>query len=450
MIRLFSNLDNWLNSASVLVQDTHGNPLLDAEQFSAYVGNLRLLLRQRDDEKWYLHTSDTILFLVAFTALLYEEKEIHLVSAQELQAVSDSDSIGIISDVSDLNGISKADFSSKVSYLEFRPLFSDLMNIYFHTSGSTGKPKEVGKSLRALEAEITNLTRLWGDDLQNCVFYSTVSSMHVYGFLYNIGLPIALGCLLTDSALQFPESLELLAGRKTALVTSPAFLKRLEASSENDGLDFSDRAPVKVFSSGGVLPVRTAESAVKKIGINSIDEIYGSTETGGIGYKQNPGESVWHPFNGIELVFNDDETTRLFSPYLDDSAGFLLSDRISQNQDGTFHLQGRMDSVVKIEEKRVALNDVENRIQETGFVRDTIVLAFSEKRQYLAAVVELNTKGRQHFDGFERKDISRFFREHLRAYFVPIVVPRKWRFVDTIPRNAQGKIRMEDAKALFN
>jgi 3-hydroxymyristoyl/3-hydroxydecanoyl-(acyl carrier protein) dehydratase len=117
--------------------------------------------------------------------------------------------------------------------------------------------------------------------------------------------------------------------------------------------------------------------------------------------------------------------------------------------DRSIRLLGRTDSIVKIEEKRVALNDVENRLYETGLVEDAVVLAFDDGRQYLAAAVALNAAGRERFRGRPKTEINRFFRDRLRAFFEPLVIPRKWRFPEAIPRNPQGKIDRSSARELL-
>jgi len=54
-----------------------------------------------------------------------------------------------------------------------------------------------------------------------------------------------------------------------------------------------------------------------------------------------------------EMKFTDaDDHFLLHSPYLFDQAGLRLDDQISLQEDGRFILHGRLDRIVKIEEKR--------------------------------------------------------------------------------------------------
>jgi 3-hydroxymyristoyl/3-hydroxydecanoyl-(acyl carrier protein) dehydratase len=117
--------------------------------------------------------------------------------------------------------------------------------------------------------------------------------------------------------------------------------------------------------------------------------------------------------------------------------------------DGRFLLNGRMDSVVKIEEKRISLTEVEGRILDSGFASDVCVVALGGKRQYLAAAIVFNDKGREKFAGLEKNKINLFWKEYLSQFCESIVLPKKWRYPEALPTDAQGKIKKEDVKLLF-
>ena len=113
-------------------------------------------------------------------------------------------------------------------------------------------------------------------------------------------------------------------------------------------------------------------------------------------------------------------------------------------------LKGRSDSVVKIEEKRISLPEVEDRLMQSGLVNDVKVIALqNDVRQYLAAAVVLNAAGREKFAGTEKYLINRHFHDYLLQFFENVVIPKKWRFLDSLPVDVQGKKHKDEIAALF-
>jgi 3-hydroxymyristoyl/3-hydroxydecanoyl-(acyl carrier protein) dehydratase len=71
-----------------------------------------------------------------------------------------------------------------------------------------------------------------------------------------------------------------------------------------------------------------------------------------------------------------------------------------------------------------------------------------DKRQYLAAAVVFNEKGKERFAGLEKHAVNTFWREYLSRYFENVVIPKKWRYPEALPLDAQGK-KNRDAIALL-
>ena len=113
--------------------------------------------------------------------------------------------------------------------------------------------------------------------------YSTVNHHHIYGLLFTALLPIATGLPFRRRRIDFPTELSGIASESAVMASSPAFLKRLSAEADQP-VGFKC-APV-IYSSGGPLPVEVARRASELTGYWPM-EIYGSTETGGIAYRQS-------------------------------------------------------------------------------------------------------------------------------------------------------------------
>ena len=228
------------------------------------------------------------------------------------------------------------------------------------------------------------------------------------------------------------------------IIAVPAFLKRtVEDETESFGL----KSPV-IFTSGGVLTPDVAKKTDQIMRFWPI-EVYGSTETSGIAYRQSKNGLKWTPFDNAEISQNADGCLIIRSPYISDPAGFETADLVEIFPDGRFLLKGRSDSIVKIEEKRISVTEVENRLNQNPYVKDSCVIAMADRRQYLAAAVVLSPEGEKYFAGKEKFDMNQYFRNYLAGFFEAVVLPRKWRYLDAIPQNAMGKRKKDDIKALF-
>ncbi|WP_313129098.1 class I adenylate-forming enzyme family protein, partial [Stutzerimonas nitrititolerans] len=176
------------------------------------------------------------------------------------------------------------------------PLDLDQCRLLLCTSGSSGEPKLIEKRLRQLANEVEVLEAQWGAELGQACIIGSVAAQHIYGLLFRVLWPLCAGRPLLRRALPFPEDIQL-ASRKQAgfcLVASPALLKRM-----GDNLDWPALSRVRrVFSSGGPLPAEAAHQLQQRLD-QAPTEIYGSSETGGIAWRQ--GGSLWQPFVGVEL-----------------------------------------------------------------------------------------------------------------------------------------------------
>ena len=105
-----------------------------------------------------------------------------------------------------------------------------------------------------------------------------------------------------------------------------------------------------MFSSGGALPDETATELHTLLG-QWPTEIYGSSETGGIAWRQ--GGELWTPCAGIELGQKAEGALHLTSRYLPAGHREQTADAVELQADGRFALRGRLDRIIKLEEKRI-------------------------------------------------------------------------------------------------
>lgn len=271
---------------------------------------------------------------------------------------------------------------------KLHPINPQKTSIVFYTSGSTGTPKEVHKTLYQLETEIECLMDTF--DLSHAEkFISTVPHYHIYGLLFSVFLPLYLEKKVLNPTLVLWGEIFSHMKQNDVLISSPSHLSRLE--------DESLYKPSYVFSSSAPLSFNDAQKTHRLIGSLPV-EIYGSTETGGIAYRQQQNSSgKCTPFKGIDIKVGEDDCLHITSPYLD--TPYQTQDRITIHGDNTFSLLGRNDCIIKVEGKRACLIELEKKLKQHPSVRDCAILPIlREKRDILGAVITLTQEGVNHFN----------------------------------------------------
>lgn len=313
-----------------------------------------------------------------------------------------------------------------------------------YTSGSTGEPKCVSKKLRQLEAEVEVLEGLWGGEE---TVLATVPHMHIYGLLFRLLWPLASG-RVTDA--QVCESPEIVLARvqqygPAILVSSPSHLGRMP-----ELIDLQTVAPrlARVFSSGAPLPAETAGQFLRATG-RAPTEVLGSTETGGLAWRERRADDLWTLLPGVTACAGDGGALEISSPFLPAGASYASQDAVEFAADGRFRLLGRLDRIVKIEGKRLSLPAMESQLACHEWIVEAALVVLEGKRQAVAAVVALNTVGQAVLEDKGRQVVARELRGYLVHWFDRVLLPRKWRYVACLPRDARGKLSVQALRHSF-
>jgi acyl-coenzyme A synthetase/AMP-(fatty) acid ligase/3-hydroxymyristoyl/3-hydroxydecanoyl-(acyl carrier protein) dehydratase len=312
------------------------------------------------------------------------------------------------------------------------------------TSGSSGEPKRIDKTLRQLANEVEALEQLWGADLGEACIIGSVATQHIYGLLFRVLWPLCAGRPFVRKQLAFPEDMQRASREHPAFawVASPALLKRM-----GDNLDWPALSPVRrVFSSGGALPAEAAQSLQQRLQ-QWPTEILGSSETGGIAWRQ--GEQLWQPFAGVELSQDADGALLIASPYL--PAGHIehTADAARIAADGRFELLGRLDRIVKLEEKRISLPMLEQALVAHAWVAEARLGVVQENRASLGALLVLSESGLFALREHGRRSLTEGLRKHLSQHCEALALPRRWRLVRQLPLNSQGKLPQAEVETLL-
>jgi 3-hydroxymyristoyl/3-hydroxydecanoyl-(acyl carrier protein) dehydratase len=170
-------------------------------------------------------------------------------------------------------------------------------------------------------------------------------------------------------------------------------------------------------------------------------EIYGSSETGGIAWRQGVNNEFWTLFDGLKITQDTVDESFLASPYLVSKSPYLLDDKIELLDHCTFNLLGRKDRIVKVEEKRLSLDELEHHLSESLWIQQVHVLLLTGKRDKIAAILVLTDSGSAYIQQHGREQLIKKLRQQLLNSFESVVLPRKWLFMQSFPLNPQGKIK---------
>jgi acyl-coenzyme A synthetase/AMP-(fatty) acid ligase len=422
---------------------------------TALVGHLR----ETDGRRWLIADGDVYAIAVGVFAVLHAGGQATLPASLQAGHLADvAQSVdGVLT-----NDLVVASSGPSLSLFEtggaddtppLEPIDADIAEIVLHTSGTTGKPTLICKPLRCFEAELTSQTRAFGPEPGKTVI-ATVPPYHIYGLLFRILWPLATNRPFSTDTVSYPEELISAAEiyRDCMFVSSPAFLKRALPVLDLDRLR---RCLGPVFSSGGLLPPPVA-AAYNAVLSQPIVEVYGSTETGGVAYRSVFDETTpppWQPLPDV-AVTTDPRSGILSvrSPFMPEAVWFQAGDRAGIDGDGRFTLKGRADRIVKVEEERVSLPELEQRLSENPAVaaaRVVMLAGDDEKRQIIGAVIEPSDHGWTMLTADGRAGLCSSLLDILRPYLAAVVLPRKWRFVTRIPEDDRGKTSDASLAALF-
>ncbi len=238
--------------------------------------------------------------------------------------------------------------------------------VLFFTSGTTSNPTGVIKSRSNIYSELKALVSYLKDEQIKRVI-STVSFVHIYGFLTTVLLPLELGCELHIKEQFWPQELLLdQSSFKTLVVTTPVYIKSLLKLRKS-----TDLSHLLFLSSTSRLEPDEIEQFETKYN-TTIIQIFGSTESGGIATKRGTALR-WQALDGVEIGSDieshltisskhiskyiiKDEVERLKQP-------FVTTDIVQIYPKGEFELKGRAGEIVKISGKRISIAYIEELLE---------------------------------------------------------------------------------------
>lgn len=343
-------------------------------------------------------------------------EEVGIDSLERLQLASALSSSLRLDATEALNG--QSTFGSWVTECR-RVLREGSRAIAFNGSGSTGRPRPVEYSYAVLEQEVESLSQLFQDATR---VVGCVPSHHIYGFLLTVLLPLWREMPVVDVRTHSPASLPGIVRSGDLIVAYPTIWDAVARC----GL----RWPDGVFgvSSGAPLSIDVAKLVLGD-GLRRLVEIYGSTETGGIGWR----DDLSKPF-------------RLFSHWRKNTPDFIerrcsgraqqqeLPDIVHWSSDELLTPLKRRDGGVQVGGVNVHVNVVRSCLIAHPDVADASVrlMGLSEGARLKAYVVPRSTEADL---ALLERELEIWMRERLSGP----EQPRSYTFGSGIPTSDSGK-----------
>lgn len=301
--------------------------------------------------------------------------------------------------------------------------FSDRLT--FRTSGSTGTPKSCEHALSALLQEAEALAPLFAGTRR---IYSAVPSHHIFGFIFTVLLPRILG-------LSHEPIINLRGGSPARLmhelqdgdlvIGHPAFWGAVAR--------VVPRLPIGTIGVTSTAPCPDEVSqALVRAGIGRLVQVYGSSETAGLGWRDLAG-APYRLFHHWERSGADeDELVRILPD--GQRIACRVQDKLAWRDDRQFQVQGRMDDAVQVGGINVFPSRVRQLLLQHPDVLDAAVrLMRPEEGSRLKAFIVPRLPDRSH------TELHAALESWVNAQLTAVERPKAFTFGEQLPVNVTGK-----------
>jgi len=314
-------------------------------------------------------------------------------------------------------------------------LAADHPAVKVFTSGSTGKPSVNEKTWGMLVAGGKSIPPMIDlDRFRRPSVVATVPSQHMYGFELSIMNVLQGGVSAHVERPIYPADIARCLDevpQPRVLTTTPVHLRALvESAVFLPGVD-------QIVSATAPLSAKLAAAAEQRIGA-PVWEIYGFTEAGSVAGRHTTETQDWR----LRADFRArDEGGRQYVEWPAFDRRIPFPDVVELLDSNRVRLQGRAEDTVNIAGKRASLAGLSALLQEIDGVEDGAVWLPAEdegvgKVARLVAFVVAPERS------------AEAIRQELRKRMDPAFVPRQVVLVDSLGRNAIGKLPQDSLRRL--
>lgn len=363
---------------------------------------------------------------------------------------------------------------SEVQKTTLPSIESSRMAMILYTSGTTNLPKGVVTTHANIEAQISTLVDFWEwseNDSTICI----LPLHHVHGIINVVSCSMWAGAcceFMNFSAENIFK--KFLSGEINVFMAVPTIYFKLIAyfetlpAEQQQALTTAMKKFRLMVSGSAALPVSVMENW-EKISGHRLLERYGMTEIGMAISNPYRGERragfVGQPLPSVEvrLVDENNQVVEVGSPgeiqikgpnvfkeyWQREKAtqetftkdGWFKTGDVAVWEDGSIKIMGRSSiDIIKSGGYKISALEIEEVLRTHPDIKDCSVVGLPDDEwgELVAAAIitdkELNTN-----------ELNAWMRERMPAYRVP----RKYKIVDELPRNAMGKVTKNDLKKIF-
>lgn len=297
-------------------------------------------------------------------------------------------------------------------------------NITFTTSGSTGEPKPCHQNWQSLVNEAQFFIQLLQDTLNHPPqrVIALTPCQHIYGFLFSVLLPD----LMNLPVIRGTQAFSLAQGRRLKsgdlIVGFPFAWKQISRSQHH-----FPQGVTGITSTGPCDP--QVIQALHKQQLIQFIEIYGSSETGGIGWRDQTSQAFqllprWQPV--------EDDSHCLLDTQQD--CRQPLNDRLQWLDNQHFYPTGRLDQAVQVGGINVFPVQLASQLRQLPQVQEAVVrlMAPEEGDRLKAFIVPADP---QASEKELRRDLQAWCQDNLKT----VERPQAFNFGSQLPTNALGK-----------
>lgn len=299
-------------------------------------------------------------------------------------------------------------------------------NITFRSSGSTGGAKHFRHPAAWLQEEAEH----WARTIREAGSKRIVAHVplhHIYGYLW-----VALLCATSGvDFVRFPT--ETLRTPKfepgDLLISTPHLLESMILR----GIKLNAPELIAVTSTGRFTRCN-ATTARDQLSIGGIWEVYGSSETAGLGIRRTPGDHyAWLPY----LKTSTDGNASVLSvtrDLLGTPVALPLPDLLLAEGEAHFRVGGRTDNVLKIRGHRIDLDALLNELRKAPGLADVSVRQMGEGS---SVAIKAFLVGKDSL--LPPEDLIAQTKHWLTERWQHVGYIEEWRVGDEVPTNAIGK-----------
>lgn len=355
-------------------------------------------------------------------------------------------------------------------------------NFYIiYTSGTTGRPKGVQITSSCLESFVTWAVQQFELDFEHAAYLNQAP------YSFDLSVMDLYPCLVTGGKIWAADH-ELIANprrlfqqlkdsRLTVWTSTPSFAEMC-LSDPKFNADLLPHLRRFLFC-GEVLPPKTAKELQERFPEAKVFNSYGPSETTvavtslevtgkylqeeealPVGYCKPDSEIRIIDSDGVPLPEGEKGEIAIIGPSV--SIGYLGKPELTEQSfftedgnrgyrtgdtglllNGLLYYKGRMDFQIKLNGYRIELEEIENGLREVKYVQNAVVIPEFKAgrcRSIIAYVIA-------HRHSFEKDyQLTSAIRKELTESLPAYTIPRKFKYVQTIPMTSNGKV---DRQALM-